>query len=103
MASIDPKSGRTLKIEESINANCPWSGEPIDPDSLTLYEGNVVGFCNTGCRDFFAKAIDLLEKEFPQKKPSELAAAILFFEDLRNKQHLAEPKAYSETSGSVRA
>lgn len=82
MASIDPKSGRTLKIEESINTHCPWSGESIDLDSLTLYEGNVVGFCNTGCRDAFAKAIALLEQELPQKKPFSLAKAVIFFEDL---------------------
>jgi hypothetical protein len=32
---------------------CPWSGDPVSADSLTLYRGEVVGFCNTGCRDKF--------------------------------------------------
>ena len=39
-----------LKIEDAINANCPWSGKPISADSLTRYRGQVVGFCNPGCR-----------------------------------------------------
>ena len=90
MSSTDLKTGRVLKLEESINTKCPWSGEPIDPDSLTLYEGNVVGFCNTGCKDAFAKAITFLENEFPHKKPSDLAEAVIFFEKiLRDKESLS--------------
>jgi len=46
-----------LKIEDAVNETCPWSGEPISADSLTLYQGRVVGFCNTGCRDKFEKAV----------------------------------------------
>jgi hypothetical protein len=42
-----------LKIEDAVNANCPWSGKPISADSLTRYRGQVVGFCNPGCRDKF--------------------------------------------------
>ena len=45
-----------LKIEDCINEVCPWSGDPVSADSLTLYRGQVVGFCNTGCRDRFEKA-----------------------------------------------
>ena len=44
-----------------MNDRCPWSGEPVSADSLTRYRGQVVGFCNTGCRDKFeaaAKAFD---------------------------------------------
>ena len=56
-----------LKIEDAVNEACPWSGKPIVEDSLTMYRGAVVGFCNTGCRDKFAKAVahfdaDLLAK-----------------------------------------
>ncbi|MBZ9603935.1 glutathione S-transferase [Phyllobacterium chamaecytisi] len=50
-----------LKIGDAINTTCPWSGDPIKGDSLTLYNGAVVGFCNTGCRDKFEKAINHFE------------------------------------------
>ena len=46
-----------LKIEDAVNDTCPWSGKPIAADSLTLYNGAVVGFCNPECRDKFARAI----------------------------------------------
>jgi hypothetical protein len=46
-----------LKIEDAINAVCPWSGKPISADSLTRYRGAVVGFCNPGCRDKFEQAV----------------------------------------------
>ena len=46
-----------LRIEDAINETCPWSGKPVSPDSLTSYNGQVVGFCNPGCRDKFEKAI----------------------------------------------
>ena len=47
----------TLRLEDAVNETCPWSGKPIQPDSLTLYAGAVVGFCNPECRDKFARAI----------------------------------------------
>ena len=46
-----------LRLEDAVNETCPWSGKPIAGDSLTLYRGAVVGFCNPGCRDKFEKAI----------------------------------------------
>ena len=46
-----------LKVEDAVNETCPWSGKPIAPDSLTTYQGAVVGFCNPGCRDKFERAI----------------------------------------------
>lgn len=46
--------GADLNIADAINANCPFSGKPVDPDSLTVYRDKVVGFCNPGCRDKFA-------------------------------------------------
>ena len=50
-----------LKIEDAVNETCPWSGQPIAADSLTLSRGAVVGFCNPGCRDKFKAAIDHFE------------------------------------------
>ena len=41
----------------SLNETCPWSGKPVQPDSLILYRGHMVGFCNPGCRDKFAAAV----------------------------------------------
>ena len=48
---------RTLDVTDSINETCPWSGKPVQSDSLTNYFGNVVGFCNPGCRDKFDCAV----------------------------------------------
>jgi hypothetical protein len=47
---------QSLRLEDCINDVCPWSGKPVSADSLTLYRGQVVGFCNTGCRDKFDAA-----------------------------------------------
>ena len=46
----------TLDIGDCVNKACPWSGKPVSADSLTLYQGQVVGFCNPGCRDKFEAA-----------------------------------------------
>ena len=40
-----------LEIADCINETRPWSGKPVQPDSLTEYNGEVVGFCNSGYRD----------------------------------------------------
>ena len=45
-----------LKLQDCVNTHCPWSGHPVSADSLALYRGTVVGFCNTGCRDKFEAA-----------------------------------------------
>ena len=44
------------RLEECVNQVCPWSGKPVSADSLTHYRGEVVGFCNPGCRDKFDNA-----------------------------------------------
>ena len=46
-----------LDLADCINETCPWSGKPVQADSLTEYDGQVVGFCNTGCRDKFERAV----------------------------------------------
>jgi hypothetical protein len=51
-----------LRIEDAVNATCPWSGKPVSLDSLTLYKGRVVGFCNRGCRDKFAMAASIFDR-----------------------------------------
>ena len=45
-----------LRLEDCVNDVCPWSGDPVSAESLTTYRGQVVGFCNTGCRDKFDRA-----------------------------------------------
>ena len=45
-----------LRLEDCVNDRCPWSGDPVSAESLTTYRGQVVGFCNTGCRDKFEVA-----------------------------------------------
>lgn len=51
-----------LKLEDCINETCPWSGKPVVEGSLTLYRGQVVGFCNPGCREKFAQATALFDR-----------------------------------------
>jgi len=64
-----------LKIEDAVNETCPWSGKPIATDSLTLYKGAVVGFCNPGCRDKFEKAVGHFEQALRDKPAMPLAGA----------------------------
>ena len=51
-----------LDIADCSNQTCPWSGDPVRADSLTQYDGRVVGFCNTGCRDRFEIAISHFDR-----------------------------------------
>ena len=54
--SNQPSRHQGTKVSQSpINENCPRSGRPVSPDSLTDYRGKIVGFCNPGCRDDFEK------------------------------------------------
>ncbi|WP_265562254.1 hypothetical protein [Sphingomicrobium arenosum] len=53
----------------AINENCPWSGNPVDAGSLTDYRGQVVGFCNPGCRDKFAAATSMFDAAIEAKRP----------------------------------
>ena len=57
----DTTAHERLRIEDAVNALCPWSGEPVAADALTLYNGAVVGFCNPDCRDKFARAVQGFE------------------------------------------
>jgi hypothetical protein len=45
-----------LRLEDCVNDTCPWSGKPVSRDALTRYNDQVVGFCNSGCRDKFESA-----------------------------------------------
>lgn len=57
-----------LRLEDCVNDACPWSGEPVSADSLTLYKGQVVGFCNTSCRDKFEAAAGAFDAAIEGKK-----------------------------------
>jgi hypothetical protein len=59
--SMAPRARLPLKLADAVNTGCPWSGKPIQNDSLTLYRGEVVGFCNPGCRDKFESATRLFD------------------------------------------
>ncbi|MDG1418077.1 MAG: glutathione S-transferase [Maricaulis sp.] len=50
----------------AVNALCPWSGDPVQSDSLARYRGNIVGFCTPGCRDKFIKATGLFDAAIAQ-------------------------------------
>jgi YHS domain-containing protein len=56
-----------LKLSDCVNDVCPWSGKPVSADSLTLYRGKVVGFCNTGCRDKFEAATHAFDARIESK------------------------------------
>lgn len=55
----------TLNIADAVNETYPWSGKPVSADSLTLYRGHVVGFCNPGCRDKFDAATRAFDAAIP--------------------------------------
>ena len=40
---------RALDIDDCINETCPWSGKPVQADSLTEYNGHVVGMPSGRC------------------------------------------------------
>ncbi len=56
-----------LRLDDCVNDTCPWSGKPVSADSLTRYQGKVVGFCNTGCRDKFDAAIRAFDSAIEAK------------------------------------
>jgi hypothetical protein len=55
------------KLEDCGNPTSPWSGKPVSADSLTRYRGEVVGFCNTGCRDKFEAATKAFDSAMEAK------------------------------------
>lgn len=57
-----------LALEDCVNSRCPWSGDPVSADSLTRYRGQVVGFCNPGCRDKFETAASAFDAAIEEKK-----------------------------------
>ena len=57
-----------LRLEDCVNTVCPWSGKTVSGDSLTLYRGKVVGFCNTGCRDKFESATRVFDQAIESKE-----------------------------------
>ena len=57
-----------LNLSDCVNTHCPWSGDPVSADSLTFYQGQVVGFCNTGCRDKFEAATRAFEAAIESKE-----------------------------------
>ena len=57
-----------LRLEDCVNEICPWSGKPVNADSLTLYRGKFVGFCNTGCRDKFESATRVFDQAIESKE-----------------------------------
>ena len=56
-----------MRIVLCVNRTCPWSGKPVSADSLTMYRGKVVGFCNTGCRDKFEAATRVFDAKIQGK------------------------------------
>jgi hypothetical protein len=57
-----------LQLADCVNDVCPWSGEPVSADSLTRYKGEVVGFCNPGCREKFEAASQAFDQAIESKQ-----------------------------------
>jgi YHS domain-containing protein len=57
-----------LDLKDCVNDVCPWSGKPVSADSLTTYNGKVVGFCNPGCRDKFECAATAFDTVIESKR-----------------------------------
>jgi uncharacterized damage-inducible protein DinB len=57
----------TATASLALNKLCPWSGDPVVEEAMTMYRGYKVGFCNTGCRDKFDTAITAFEAELENK------------------------------------
>jgi len=57
-----------LKLEDCVNETCPWSRKPVSADSLTRYNGKVVGFCNPGCREKFDQATSAFDAAIEGKQ-----------------------------------
>ena len=57
----------TLRLQDSVNTHCPWSGKPVSADALTRYKGRVVGFCTQGCRDKFEAAVGAFDEKIEGK------------------------------------
>lgn len=55
-------SGPIPDLANCLNTHCPWSGKPVQADSLAEYKGRVIGFCNPGCRDKFEQAVSRFEE-----------------------------------------
>ena len=62
-------AAKQLALDECVNQICPWSGEPVSADSLTIYRGAVVGFCNPGCRDKFEAATAAFDARIENSGP----------------------------------
>ncbi|MEM1383379.1 MAG: glutathione S-transferase [Pseudomonadota bacterium] len=60
-----------LKLSDCVNEVCPWSGKPVSANSLTLYRGAVVGFCNPGCRDKFETAVTAFDGALASRTAAE--------------------------------
>ena len=58
---------RELTLDDCVNDVCPWSGDPVSADSLTTYNGQIVGFCNPGCRDKFERAMHAFDSIIDSK------------------------------------
>ena len=56
------------RLEQCVNSVCPWSGKPVAANSLTRYRGEVVGFCNPGCRDKFDAAASAFDAAIEGKR-----------------------------------
>ncbi|QDL91617.1 glutathione S-transferase family protein [Paroceanicella profunda] len=46
-----PLPAEAVTGETPLNETCPYSGKPVVPEALARIDGQVIGFCNTFCRD----------------------------------------------------
>jgi len=51
-----------------VNETCPWSERPIADNSLTIYDGAVVGSCNPARRGKVEAAISPFDAAMEEKR-----------------------------------
>jgi hypothetical protein len=66
---LDSSPDSSPALADCVNRFCPWSGEAVKADALTRYGGEVVGFCNAGCRDKFERAVDVFDAAVADRRP----------------------------------
>jgi len=60
-----------LNLTDCVNQVCPWTGRPVAAEGLMRYRGRVVGFCGSGERDRFARAVAMFDAAITGKPGSE--------------------------------
>jgi YHS domain-containing protein len=69
---VEEKKDEAKDAKKAINAKCPLSGKDVDPNAISVYKGQAIGFCCGNCKaKFDAKPEDFIGKVAEFKAPKE--------------------------------